>query len=197
MRKSTNRVAACVAVLVAAAGLAACTSSSGTPSGGKNPSGATPTTAATTRGGSGGSLASSKLIGVTTLDQAKLCGVMNTSEAAQIMGSSTSAGQFTNTLGLGIICEWKASGGTELYVGLSTILDWAGTQALDKLLTTSPDSIDGHPALVAGPQNSLSYTSIAVALGGDHDPVVEFRAPSTAQAKSLATLVTPRLLALA
>jgi hypothetical protein len=196
-----SRIGIGVAVLVVAlTAVAGCSTTSGGSKSGGQPSGATPVAGATTGhgggGGGGGSLATSKLIGLTKLDQTQLCGVMNTNEASQIMGSSTAAGKFTNTLGLGVVCQWQASGSTELYVGLSTILDWTGAQGIDKLFTTTSDSIDGHPALVIAPQKSLSYATVDLALGGDHDPVAEYRAPSVAQARSLATLVTPRLLAL-
>ena len=146
----------------------------------------------------GGSLKSSPLYGLTKLSKAQLCGVLSASEAAQILGTSTIAPQFGNRFGLGIACEWMKSSGssTELYAGLSTIIDWHGAQAIDKLLKTTPATIDGHPALETSPQGINSYAMIHVALGGDHDPTVEYRAPTMAIAVRLAQTVTPRLLAL-
>jgi hypothetical protein len=149
----------------------------------------------------GGSLASSKLIGLTKLSKAQLCGTLSASEAAQILGASTSAPTFANRLGLGVTCEWIEPGSTggssygELYVGISTIIDWQGTQAIDKLLSASPTTIDGHPALQADKSAINNYALVHVALGGDHDPVVEFRAPTLAMATKLAQMATPRILA--
>ncbi|HUZ35548.1 MAG TPA: hypothetical protein VMV17_04395 [Streptosporangiaceae bacterium] len=149
-------------------------------------------------GAAGGSMKSSPLYGLTKLSKSQLCGVLSGSEAASILGTSTIAPQYANRFGLGITCEWMKSQGssTELYVGLSTIIDWQGAQAIDKLLKTTPATIDGHPALEAAPQGITSYALVHVALGGAHDPTVEYRAPTMAIAVKLAQTVTPRLLAL-
>jgi hypothetical protein len=152
-------------------------------------------------GSSGGGLASSKLFGVTKLTQAQLCGALSRSEASRILGTTTSAPTYANRLGLGITCEWfKAgtSGNDELYVGISTLIPWKGAQAGDSAQNYTPSTIDGHPAFLADTATvQLGYALVHVALGGDDDPVAEYRAPTLAIAKNLATVVTPRLIALA
>ncbi len=186
---------------VAAMSLAGCGGSSSTASGAPAPSSAA---AAAASGSSSqdsspsGSLKSSTLYGLTQLKQAQLCGLLSGGEPAQILGTPTVTPTFANRLGLGITCEWMQSAGssTELYIGISTIIDWQGAQAVDKLLTTSSVTIDGHPALAADKQHGNDWAQLDVALGGDHDPVAEYRAPALAAATKLATTVTPRLIAL-
>jgi Protein of unknown function (DUF3558) len=195
-RKSWKQQTAALAVTAVAAGLAACSSSppgSGT-SGSGNGSPAGPSTV--------GSLSSSKMAGLTKLGKGKLCGLLRGGEAAQILGAGTSAPIYANRLGLGVTCQWYRAGASqlgndELYIGLSTIVDWQGTQGIDKLLHTSTATIDGHPAILAGPQHLNHWSQIDLALGGAHDPVAEYRAPTLAIATTLAQAVTPRLLALA
>jgi hypothetical protein len=197
--------------LAAALTLAGCGGGSSPAGGGATPGGGLPTSlpsgglsavasaaASAAAGAAGGSLKSSPLYGLTKLNKSQLCGVLPGGEAASILGMSTIAPQYANRFGLGITCEWMKSQGssTELYVGLSTIIDWQGAQAIDKLLKTTSATIDGHPALEAAPQGITQYALVHVALGGAHDPAVEYRAPSMAIAVKLAQTVTPRLLAL-
>ena len=141
----------------------------------------------------------SKYFGLTKLTDAQLCGTMSTAEASSIIGKQTDDGAFTNTLGLGIICEWEIGGDSsnELYVGISTILDFQGAQAVDQLLKVTSLTVAGHPALGSEPDSTLSYATLDVATGAAHDPVIEFRAPTLDEAKALATLVMPRLMTLA
>ena len=188
--------------LVAAVTIAGCGGTGSGSGGGGTPGGGLSSVASAAssavQNAAGGSLKSSPLYGLTKLTQGQLCGVLSSSEAAQILGTPTIAPQFANRLGLGITCEWMKSSGssTELYVGLSTIIDWHGAKAIDQLLKTTPATIGGHPALEAGPQAINDYALVHVALGGDHDPAVEYRAPTMAIAVKLAQTVTPRLLAL-
>jgi len=141
----------------------------------------------------------SKYYGLTALTDTQLCGTMSTSEASAIIGKQTGDGQFTNTLGLGIICEWQVGGDSdnELYVGISTILDWQGAQAIAQLLKPTSLTVAGHPAVGAEPDSTLNYATLDVAVGAAHDPCIEFRAPTLDEAKALATLVMPRVIALA
>jgi hypothetical protein len=183
--------------VAAAVALAGCGGvGGGTPAGGLSSMASAASSAV--RNATSGSLKSSPLYGLTKLTKAQLCGVLSGSEAAQILGRPAISPQYANRFGLGITCEWMKSSGssTELYVGVSTIIDWHGAQAIDKLLKTTPATIDGHPALEAGPQGATGYALVHVALGGDHDPAVEYRAPTLAIAVKLAQTVTPRLLAL-
>lgn len=178
--------------------LAGCGAGGAGSGGGGTPGGAASSVASAAQNVSGGSLKSSPLYGLTKLRKAQLCGVLSSSEATQILGTPTIAPEFANRLGLGITCEWMKSAGssTELYVGLSTIIDWQGAQAIAKLLKATAATIDGHPALEAGKGGINDYAVVDVALGGDHDPAAEFRAPTLAVAVKLAQTVTPRLLAL-
>ncbi len=200
MRTNLTRVrpalglAAGLAAVVALAGCGGVTG--GTPAGGLSSMASAASSAV--QNATSGSLKSSPLYGLTKLAKGQLCGVLSGSEAAQILGTATIAPQYANRLGLGVTCEWSKSSdsSTELYVGLSTIIDWRGAQAIDKLLKTTPATIAGHPAVEAGPQGVNDYALVQVGLGGDHDPAVEYRAPTLAIAVKLAQTVTPRLLAL-
>lgn len=144
------------------------------------------------------SLKTSPLYGLTKLGRAQLCGVLSRGEASRILGATVIAPQYADRLGLGVTCEWMKSqdSNTELYLGLSSIIGWQGAQAIDKILkATTTSTIDGHPAIEAGPGVN-DYALVHVALGGPNDPVVEYRAPTLAKAVQLAQIATPRLLAL-
>jgi len=183
------RVVAVGALLVAGLGVVACSAS------GKSTGSGSSTTSGS---GSGAALAGSKLKALTTLDQSKLCGVLHGKEPQQILGGPTAAAHYLNTLGLGIVCEWTTpSGGDGLYVGISTALDFDAAKAVDKALKTTEGTIDGHDALFVQRGQFNDYYTVQVALGGPHDVVVEYRAPTAAGASNLAKTVTPRLLALA
>jgi hypothetical protein len=143
------------------------------------------------------SIKDSKYFGLTTLSDSKLCSILSASEASGILGATASPGKFRNMLGLGIICEWEAGGSKELYVGVSTIADWQGAQAIAQLLKPTATTIDGHPALGADPGAHTTYADLDVAVGAAHDPAIEFRAPTLDAAKSFATTAMPRLIALA
>lgn len=202
MRTRFMAMAAAALVAVLAAG---CSSGSG----GTGTSGTLGSNGGSNNGGSNGggsnkgsgpaNIKDSSYFGLTKLTDAQLCGTMSTTEASGIIGTQTGSGQFTNTLNLGIICEWQVGGSSdkELYVGISTVIDWAGAQAVAQLLKPTAITIDGHAALGAPPQGTvLDYADLDVAVGAAHDPAVEFRAPTLDEAKALATLVLPRLLAL-
>jgi hypothetical protein len=152
-------------------------------------------------GSSGGSLATSRLKVLTKLKKSQLCGALSPAQAARTLGAATAPPAYSHRLGLGATCEWIKKGAAsvsddELYIGISTIVDWTGAQAVDKLLHTSSVTIGGHPALAANKQARLDWAQVDVALGGDHDPVAEFRAPTMASALALAKAATPGLLAM-
>jgi hypothetical protein len=193
-----------VVLMAMAFGLAACSSGTSGAGGSTSPaasSGTSVSSGATgpTSGESnpGGSLETSPLRGVTKLTKAQLCGVLSSGDASHILGAAASAPTFANSLGLGITCTWRQGSATYgLYVGISTLFDFAGAKGVDHLLKTTSSTIDGHAAIVADLQGANDYAQIDVALGSDHDPVVEYRAPSVAIATLLATTVTPKLIAL-
>jgi hypothetical protein len=159
-------------------------------------------TASPTSAGSspGDSLALSHMKVLTKLKQAQLCGVLSASEAARILGTAPAAPLYANRRGLGITCQWikRGAGATsadQLYVGISTIINWTGAQAVDKLLPAATVRIDGHPALGLDEQAKIGWAQVDVALGGGHDPVAEYRAPTMAGALAMAKAATPILLA--
>lgn len=149
-----------------------------------------------------GPLAMSHLRILTRLRRSQLCGVLAASEAARILGAATAAPAYSRQAGLGITCRWARRGASErsdagLSISISAILNWTGAQAVDtKLLRSRPVTVDGHPARAAGKQDKLSWAQVDVALGGDHDPVVEYRAPTLAIALALARAATPGIIAL-
>jgi hypothetical protein len=148
-----------------------------------------------------GSLTSSKLYFLTKLPEAQLCGLLHDGEPSSILGAATSPPVYEDFASLGNICTWTRAGAgslsqDQLYIGVSPALDWQGVQRLDAPYHVSATTIDGHPALAAGPGANIGWAQLDVATGGAHDPVVEFRGPSMGIATSLATLVTPRVLGL-
>jgi len=150
----------------------------------------------------GDSLALSHMKVLTKLNQAQLCGVLSAAQARRILGAKAARPVYAKVNKLGISCQWlKKEGGaltaSSLYVGISSVVNWTGAQALDhRLLRTTPARIDGHPALAAGVQGKVSWAQVDVALGGAHDPVAEYRAPTAAEALALARAATPHILAL-
>jgi len=192
----TRTLCTMTVALVTVLSLVACSSSGGgseaSPNLIKNAGGGAHTAAAAGPTG----IKDSKYFGLTTLSDSKLCSVLSASEASGILGAAASPGKFQNTLGLGITCEWQA-GSDQLYVGVSTILDWKDAQAIVQLLKPTATTVDGHPALGANPGAHTTYADLDVAVGAAHDPAIEFRAPTLDAAKSFATVAMPRLIALA
>jgi hypothetical protein len=127
---------------------------------------------------------------------------MTPGEPAKLLGAPTEPPVYASGGGLGITCQWvrqgaAASGATELYVGISSVISWTGAQAVDhKLLRTRKVTIAGHPALAAAPQGNVTWGQVDVALGGSGDPVAEYRAPTLAIAMALANALNPRILAM-
>jgi len=195
------RVTAVLAGAALAAGLAGCGSGAAHPGGG--------TSAAAGRSGSqqqatarrpADPLASSPLRVLTTLDGARLCSVLSQAQARRIMGTTVQAPVYGKVSTLGIHCRWirpgtAGLGPDELYLGISTVLDWADARQADKLLQARHAGVDGHPALAAGPLRTMAWAQVDVALGGAHDPVAEFRAPTMAEAMVMARDGTEGVLA--
>jgi hypothetical protein len=207
--------AVAAAVLAAAAvSVAGCSSSGGSAAGGSGSS--TPSAAASriaalpssstneASGGSPGSagpLAKSRMRVLTKLKKPQLCGLVGPAEAAKMLGTRTAPPVYANRLGLGITCQWMKkgqdpTGADELYVGISSIIDWTGAKEVDKLLHTTAMTVVGHPALAAGKQGKIAWAQVDVALGGDNDPVAEYRAPTLTGALALARALTPRIAAM-
>jgi hypothetical protein len=195
IRPASGLTAAAMTVL--AVSLAGCGSSGAASSASQSSAPASPAAASTPSG----ALALSHMKVLTKLKSAQLCGVLSAAQATRILHKLTAAPVYANRLGLGISCQWTkrgadAASADNLYVGISTVVDWIGAQALDKkLLHASAVRIDGHPALAAGQQAKLTWAQVDVALGAGHDPVAEYRAPSMAIALALAKAATPHILA--
>jgi hypothetical protein len=137
---------------------------------------------------------------LTRLSQSQLCSVLSPAQAARILRAPAAAPAYTVEHGLGTTCQWFRRGATrtspdQLYVGISSIISWQGAQALDrKLLRTQAVTVGTHPALAASPQGNIVWAQVDVALGGAHDPVAEFRAPTRAAALKLAATATPHII---
>ncbi len=160
-------------------------------------SGKTTSTAGTSTTTAPSALAASKLKALTTLDQSKLCGLLQSGEPAKIMGSATAPAHYLNTLGLGTVCTWTTPfGGDGLYIGISTANSFSATKAAGVPLHATSGTIDGREAILVPRGAFDDYYTVQVALGGPDDPVVEYRAPTAAAAAALAKTVTPRLMAL-
>jgi Protein of unknown function (DUF3558) len=204
-RRQPGRAAAAAAALavVLAGGLAGCGSAGhGAASG---TSSAASAAASQPRPASAGKsrnpLDSSYLKVLTTLGAARLCAVISPVQARQILGTDVAAPAYGRAAGLGVYCRWlkraaPLSTTDNLYVGISAVIDWADAQQVDKLISARPTTIDGHPALAGGPQRAMTWAQVDVALAGAHDPVAEFRAPTMAMARALATAATPHILAM-
>jgi hypothetical protein len=146
-------------------------------------------------------LAKSHMLILTRLSRAQLCAALSTSEATAILGSRPQAPLYGREPGLGIYCRWPKRGATslspaELYVGISAIVDWAGAQQVDKLLHAKSVTVDGRPALTAGPLPAMQWAQVDVALGGPGDPVAEYRAPTMPEALALARMATPHIISM-
>jgi hypothetical protein len=185
-------VAALTALAVSLAGCATSgASATGSTASASPPAGSAP----------GGALALSHMKILTKLTSSQLCGVLSTAQATRILHARTAAPVYANRHGLGITCQWGKRGAAattanRLYVGISTIIDWTGAQALDKkLLRTQAVRIDGHPALAAGQQAKLAWAQVDVSLGTGHDPVAEYRAPTLPMALAMAKAATPHIIA--
>jgi hypothetical protein len=198
LRRLGPPAAALAALAMLGGGLAAC----GSPAPAGHRAAASPTTSGSDREASSGKghnpLAKSRMRYLTTLDQARLCAVLSTAEAAKILGAAPQAPLYGQEQGLGIYCRWPKHGATglstdELYVGISSIIGWSGAQAVDKLLRAKSVQVGGRPALTAGPLPAMQWAQVDVALGGADDPVAEYRAPTMAQALALAKAATPHL----
>jgi hypothetical protein len=206
LRLRLRRPPAALAVLAAGlavgltGGLAGCGSQAGT---GHPAAGASAAASGSDREASSGKagrnpLAKSPMRIMTTLSQAQLCAALSTSEAARILGSRPQAPLYGREPGLGIYCRWPKRGAAalstdELYVGISSIVDWAGAQEVDKLLHAKSVTVDGRPALTAGPLPAMEWAQVDVALGGPGDPVAEYRAPTMAEAVDMARTATPHI----
>ena len=207
IRPAAGLVTAALAAL--AVGLAGCGSSgpaagqagrSAAPAAGSSSIATLPSQAADNAHGAG-QLARSRMRVLTRLTKAELCG-MTPGEPAKLLGAPTEPPVYASQGGLGITCQWvrkgaTASGTTELYVGISSVISWTGAQAVvHKLLRSRPVKIAGHPALAAAPQGNITWGQVDVALGGNDDPVAEYRAPTLAIAMALAQALNPRIVAM-
>jgi hypothetical protein len=206
--------AAAVVLAAAALSLAGCGSSGGSAataggaSGSSAPGAAASSVAALptgstseASGGSASPLSKSRMRVLTKLKKSQLCGLVGPAEASKMLGTRTAPPVYANRLGLGITCQWvkkgqDPAGADELYVGISSIIDWTGAKEVDKLLRTTAQTVAGHPALAAGQQGKIAWAQVDVALGGDNDPVAEYRAPTLAGALALARALTPRIVAM-
>jgi hypothetical protein len=144
-------------------------------------------------------LLKSHMLVLTKLSQAQLCDIISQAQVRKILGSASDKPLYGAQSGLGNTCLWIMRGGTqaasdELYVGISSIIDWSGAQQVDKLVTTSKVEVDGHPALAVAPQAKINWGQVDVALGGTDDPVAEFRAPTLTGALAMAKAAIPHIL---
>jgi hypothetical protein len=211
LRLRLRRPPAALAVLAAGlavgmSGLAGCGSQGGT----GHPAAASPAASGSASGsdreassGKDGRnpLAKSRMRVLTTLSRARLCAALSTSEATKILGSRPQAPLYGREPSLGIYCRWPerdaaALGTDDLYVGISSVIDWAGAQEVDKLLHAKSVQVGGRAALTAGPLPAMQWAQVDVALGGPGDPVAEYRAPTVAQALALARAATPHILSM-
>jgi hypothetical protein len=198
LRLRLGRTAGALAALAVLA--AGCGSQHGT---GHSAAGASPAASGSDREASSGKaghdpLAKSRMRVLTTLSQARLCAVLSAAEATKILGARPQAPLYGDEPGLGIYCRWPKRGAAglstdELYVGISSIIDWAGAQQVDKLLHARSVRVFGRQALTAGPLPAMEWAQVDVALGGAGDPVAEYRAPTMAQALALAQTATPHI----
>lgn len=196
----TRPVPGLAAVTLAAVTLAAVTVSlagCGSSGGGTAGASASP---ASSGSSPGDMLALSHMRVLTKLKRAQLCGVLTASNAAKILGVTPAAPVYASQDGLGITCQWikRGAGATshdQLYVGISSIISWTGARAVDKLVHATSATVDGHRALTVAKQARIDWSQVDVALGGDHDPVAEYRAPTLASALAMARAATPILLA--
>lgn len=190
-------VLAAAVVLAVSAVLAGC-GSGGAPAASGTSSRSSPGTAGASAPAD--ALARSPLRVLTRLRHSQLCSVLSAAQAARILRTPAGTPAYLHTE-LGNTCQWvrrgaQAAGSDELYVGISSVVDWTGAQAIDRLLRTRQVRVDGHPGLAAGQQARLTWAQVDVALGGPHDPVAEYRAPTLAMAVAMARTATPHVIAL-
>lgn len=145
-------------------------------------------------------LALSHMKVLTMLSRSRLCSVLSSRQAARILRAQAHE-VYTHRSGVGVTCQWIRSGGSrlgvhQLYVGISATINWTGAQAVDRLLRSQRLTVDGHHALAATRRGNSAWAQVDVALGGDHDPVAQYRAPTMAEALALARAATPHILAL-
>lgn len=200
LRARRGRPAAAAAALALGLGLAGCGGH-----GAASPA-ASPGAGGTLKQASGqrdrNPLQSSRMLVLTTLDSTRLCAALSSAEATRILGTAIRKPAYGKIPRLGIYCRWIRHGvpvtttTDELYVGISAVIAWAGTQQVDKLMHARPVRVDGHPALAAPPRGPVTWAQVDVALGGKNDPVAEYRAPTLAMATELAATATPHLLAM-
>lgn len=199
-RPPAARAVLAAGLVVGMSALAGCGSQAGT-----GHAAASPASSGSDREASSGKqpspLAKSRMRILTTLSRAQLCAALSTSEATRILGSRTQAPLYGREPTMGIYCRWPKRGvaalGTgELYVGISSVVDWAGAQEVDKLLHAKAVQVGGRSALTAGPLPAMQWAQVDVALGGAGDPVAEYRAPTMAQALALARTATPHIVSM-
>jgi hypothetical protein len=187
------------AALAAAVTLAGCGGSDGT--------GAPHARHSLAGGSATDALALSHMRVLTTLSRSRLCSVLSSQQAARILHARAKAPVYTRRRGVAVTCQWIRRGGSmkgagevggvqQLYVGISATINWTGAQAVNRLLRSQRLKVDGHHALAATRRGNAAWAQVDVALGGDHDPVAQYRAPTMAAALALARAATPHLLAL-
>ena len=147
------------------------------------------------------SLAKSHLRVLTTLHRAQLCSALSAAQARRILHAPAAPPVYTHHPGVAVTCQWIKRGQgrasrEQLYVGISSSINWTGTEAVDRSLHGQPVTIDGHAALAAARRGTITWAQVDVALGGGDDPVAEYRAPTMAAARALATAATPHIMAL-
>jgi Protein of unknown function (DUF3558) len=191
-------------VLAAAAGalavaLAGCGSSgTGASSGGASGSASSAPQALSTPSDS---LALSHMKILTKLSRAQLCSVLPAARAARILHAATAPPVYARRAGVAVTCAWLRKGAgkasnQQLYVAIPTTISWTAAEAVDKALRSRALKIGGHPALAISRHGKVSWAQVDVALGGLHDPVADYRAPTMAGALELARAATPHILAL-
>lgn len=147
------------------------------------------------------SLAKSHMRVLTTLHHAQLCSVLSAAQARRILHAPAAPPVYTHHPGVAVTCQWVKRGqrGTsreQLYVSISSSINWTGTQAVDRTLHGKAVTIDGHPGLAATRSGTGTWAQVDVALGGGNDPVAQYRAPTMAAAQALASAATPHIMAL-
>jgi len=147
------------------------------------------------------SLALSHMRILTRLSRAQLCGVVPAARAAKILHAATVVPVYARRAGVAVTCEWTKRGAgrlssQELYISIPASVSWTGALAVDRAQHSRSLKIGGHPALAVSRRGKISWAQVDVALGGVHDPVADYRAPTMAAALELARAATPHILAL-
>jgi hypothetical protein len=138
---------------------------------------------------------------LTRLSRAQLCGVLPAAKAARILHAATAPPVYARRAGVAVTCAWVKRGAgkasnQQLYVAIPATINWTAAEAVDRALHSRTIKIGGHPALVINRRAKVSWAQVDVALGGAHDPVADYRAPTMAGALELARAATPHILAL-